>query len=445
MNMNIQDLLCSEAMNLPLRYNDNEEFLELITKKFKQFKEDFGKLNNEPLSLIVKDYEKLIFETCDNVRESIVLYLEGKTYKSYEKFSSLFNKNKRYLLTNLKIVNQKEYKPIKFLYRARINDNTKLLKRNELFHIPFKERRKIKNERYSINGFPCLYLGSSVYVCCLELGCSCECCRKKLNFSRFEVIKDISYVDFAYFPDYLGNRLQEIIDSDKYKNNEYNNFKFTNEIISIFLNWPIIAASSTIVKDAEKPFKPEYIVPTSLMQWVRDSEDIDGIKYFSTKVEDDKTKYMSLYQNYAFPVKESKPYGYCSKLMKQFKTSDVVSCKDLGENTIERDIININEGELDTLLNDIDFSREAKDNEKIRKLWKTDSGKNVITKIFKKFTNKNDIIYHCISSFITNIHKDDNTEYINTAFGQIELELMLKDTKIFNFRESIQYIEDNPE
>ena len=53
-------------------------------------------------------------------------------------------------------------------FRARISDYTPLTS-VDMKHIPFNKRSKITNQRYSINGIPCLYLGNSALVCWEEL------------------------------------------------------------------------------------------------------------------------------------------------------------------------------------------------------------------------------------------------------------------------------------
>ncbi len=52
-----------------------------------------------------------------------------------------------------------------FFYRMRVCDLRKEIKRKELFHIPFEKIRQIKTQRYSSPGYPCLYLGVSLYGC----------------------------------------------------------------------------------------------------------------------------------------------------------------------------------------------------------------------------------------------------------------------------------------
>lgn len=38
-----------------------------------------------------------------------------------------------------------------------------------MLHIPFNKRELIKTQRFSISGVPCLYLGTTSYVCWLEM------------------------------------------------------------------------------------------------------------------------------------------------------------------------------------------------------------------------------------------------------------------------------------
>ncbi|MFW8247620.1 hypothetical protein ACOIDW_27415, partial [Klebsiella pneumoniae] len=54
------------------------------------------------------------------------------------------------------------------LFRVRKSD-TPLSEREEIFHIPFTERQNVSAQRYSVAGLPCLYLGTSLYVCWQEM------------------------------------------------------------------------------------------------------------------------------------------------------------------------------------------------------------------------------------------------------------------------------------
>ena len=67
-------------------------------------------------------------------------------------------------LLNIKVFN-KNYS----FYRIRIHKTNFTLSQQEFFHIPFNLRGKVKTQRFSIPGFPSLYLGTTIYVCWEEL------------------------------------------------------------------------------------------------------------------------------------------------------------------------------------------------------------------------------------------------------------------------------------
>ena len=58
---------------------------------------------------------------------------------------------------------------ISHLYRIRAGGKP-VASARDVFHVPFEERHNCASYRYSILGLPCLYLGSSVYICWEELG-----------------------------------------------------------------------------------------------------------------------------------------------------------------------------------------------------------------------------------------------------------------------------------
>jgi hypothetical protein len=83
--------------------------------------------------------------------------------------------------------------------------------------------------------------------------------------------------------------------------------------------WPLMATSAIIVKHREAPFKPEYIVPQMLLQWVRRTDGVDGVCYFSTHVNGVSKSHPLQACNLAFPAKEVKPAGRCPHLRGAFK------------------------------------------------------------------------------------------------------------------------------
>ncbi len=74
------------------------------------------------------------------------------------------------------------------LFRVRHVDDSKTCNRCDLFHAPYDKRGKVSSSRYSIAGHPSLYLGTSLELCCEELG-DLSSSDKRIA-SRFEIIRD---------------------------------------------------------------------------------------------------------------------------------------------------------------------------------------------------------------------------------------------------------------
>ena len=91
------------------------------------------------------------------------------------------------------------------------------------------------------------------------------------------------------------------------------------------MTFPLIIACSIKVKDTNSIFKPEYIIPQILLQWIRENEDIDAIKYSSTHLKYDSKKLDDDLFNIVLPVKENKDRGLCSRLKNTFNMSDIIS------------------------------------------------------------------------------------------------------------------------
>ena len=56
------------------------------------------------------------------------------------------------------------------MYKCRENSKLFHFSKDEMFHIPYEKRNLVGNQRFSLSGLPCLYLGGSSYICWEELG-----------------------------------------------------------------------------------------------------------------------------------------------------------------------------------------------------------------------------------------------------------------------------------
>lgn len=227
-------------------------------------------------------------------------YLSGCQADAFESFYTLFVKN----VDSLRLGTIKQDSP---LYRMRVGKNgyEEFTTASEMSHIPFEYNHKVGNERYSMSGFPSLYLGSSVYVCWEEMR------RPDIDYANIALFKTISTI--------------KVIDLS---NKEH--YHFTSERFADCL----VLACSFPVQFPDDPFKPEYIIPQMLLQslvrYNRNSsneERIVGIKYSSTHLKDSKLwinfpenrKNRQLFYNYVFPAFDRKETGLSAELNNMFQ------------------------------------------------------------------------------------------------------------------------------
>ncbi len=182
-------------------------------------------------------------------------------------------------------------------YKMRNVEKKPFISRKDLFHVPYEKRGGIGNNRYSITGYPCLYLGKTIYTCWEELR------RPKLSEMSaiaFKVEKQLKLLDM---------RLYQKIDTE------------SKEMYNIRL-FPYILASSIKVHEDKDQFKPEYIIPQLIFHSVIKSNDYDGVIFTSTRrgMKYDK-KNITINDNLAIPVLSYKKEGYCPKLASYFKAS----------------------------------------------------------------------------------------------------------------------------
>ena len=195
------------------------------------------------------------------------------------------------------------------MYKCRENAKLFHFTKDEMFHIPYDKRNLVGNQRYSLSGLPCLYLGGSSYICWEELG------RKDFsttNYSGYSLKKDIKVFDF----------LLPVSISDEH------------QIRRIVL---ILACS--LAANRESLFKPEYILPQcvlhSLIYRSFYSHALFCLSFYSTHLlngdadyfpkDFDNHDFLARYVNYVFPAASSKSEGYCEELRYYFNQTETVS------------------------------------------------------------------------------------------------------------------------
>jgi hypothetical protein len=347
---NFKELMKRKELHLPRRWN-NGDFQRELKGLF-----DFYIRN---LSSVVDQGDlKLIRRICRLVLKSVDHYYNGFTSNAFSTFSTVME----LLMSRPFMIYQKSGQIITLndidelrLYRIRNVDENKIYTRKNIFHTPFNLRSKIGTCRYSIAGYPCLYLATNLELCVFET--------PKLNnsqittASKFQIIRrlhdnrgfDIKVIELGVKPQHFFGRTQE----DNFTNDIERTIDRLNEIdledpkiMSNYLLWyPVIAASSFIRVCKTDPFASEYIVPQLIMEWIRLSakkEEYYGIRYFSCANE----RASEIGMNYVFPAyyDKSSNDSHCRILANVFRLTEPVMLHNyLGESDCQQYLDNCNE------------------------------------------------------------------------------------------------------
>lgn len=257
--------------------------------------------------------------------------LPSEAYKALQESLELKNKKgkEEILLWELQF---EEVEDGNYFYRMRNEKDSwskKQVGKKDMFHIPYSLRHIVKTQRYSVPGYPSLYLGKHVYACWEELG------RPNISDCLFSIL--INDKPFKRVNLTIPNpSTWKVADKNKPINKE-----LQNQIIL----FPLIIACTFKTKRQDAFFKPEYIVPQLLLQYVKEKafkvnrenkkngtkeRVIYGIEYTSVNipsVENNKNKafeeYSEQYTNYVIPVINIKN-EHCEELCNMFRISDPV-------------------------------------------------------------------------------------------------------------------------
>lgn len=277
---------------------------------------------------IYKKAEKV----CDSLLDIVSSYLHGFPSKAYELLEKLmdieYEENPLYYNAD----------SILDLYRMVKVDDTIIYGRERVYHVPYHLRAKIATCRYSIAGYPSLYLSSSLELCDEETKLFSS--REKAIASKFWISRtsrpDMLIIDFGYRP-------QDIITSQSsieefLSNPEINIYddpdvdwdklipKYETTRLERYLIWyPLIASCSFVRSNRNNPFAPEYIVPQLITQWIRtkSKNTLSGIRYFSCA----SVRASGLGYNYVFPtsgnriIRNGITLDYCPLINEAFTLS----------------------------------------------------------------------------------------------------------------------------
>ena len=291
---------------VPVKPEEKSDFRDTVRKSLKGYQALIANIDAEDRPATWSDTLARVNQLCDAINRAVDREYQGTRHSAY---SAIKNQLDGYKTQSVQIEGLAIDKNIVTIpsgtltYRMREVELEEQhnLKRKDLFHIPMDEKGKVNTQRYSVPGFPCLYLSHGVYGCWEEM--------RRPVFGTIMVSKFKSQQEFKVLD-------MRIPSKDAWDDDMERCVKF----------FPLVIASMVKVKNSKDSYKPEYLIPQLLTEWVisrnRDSktaEVIIGILFTSTKKNNDFDFPENCYDNYAIPVLS--PLGskkYCKRLTEIF-------------------------------------------------------------------------------------------------------------------------------
>lgn len=236
-----EEKLYKRLVNLIPWNNSELDFRGVLRQSLKEYEKAFCTLEHNKRANGLDSILQKVDKVDEKINEIVKNSFKGLTSTAGVQMGNLL----KYIDSELKWT---EISTNNSFYRMRVIQNRRSnIERNEMFHIPLNLRRKVRTQRYSTHGYPCLYLGMSIYGCWEELG------RPMMSncwISRLENQKKLTLIDLRIPTE---NFFYENL--DKY-------LVLFPLIIACMIPVPIKISTN------EDVFKPEYIIPQLLIEWI---------------------------------------------------------------------------------------------------------------------------------------------------------------------------------
>ena len=253
--------LLDETFSLPKR-NDHD-YAERLEKLLREYSYSIHSARKTFLRSDFTTVRKQVDMLALDIPQALEAYHEGFPADAYDKFEEMLNG----LVKNLKehlggeredgflTVEQNGTSPtVSDLFRMRSVGDSKEYAPKDIFHVPATRRQAISSSRYSIAGYPSLYLTDSLELARHEVGLPSSAIA-----SHFRMSEKLGILDLGIRPDDF-----DFSGASHHRTGE----RF---ILSYLCWYPIIAACSFVRADSEG-FHDEYVIPQLLMQWLRKIE-----------------------------------------------------------------------------------------------------------------------------------------------------------------------------
>lgn len=282
---------------LPIKRKDNSDFKVVLETALENY---VDLIKNAGIIELTQEYISDIESSCNTIKEIVTLQCQGKHSEAFAKLPDII-KNR--------VITYSSDHPS--LYRMRKLEANEKLGYRDMFHIPLEKRGKVKTQRYSVPGYPCLYMGESINACWEEMGRPSSWMVSELTYNNSMILVDLRIPNkkLFYIPAY-----------------------------STLLRFPLIIACMVPVLNDKDDYKPEYIIPQLLMEYIFSGynrgykreytcEDfyntIHGIRYTSVHKNTDFGFPNEKFDNIVIPIVEAtKNRGHCPVLCEQFQITE---------------------------------------------------------------------------------------------------------------------------
>ncbi len=316
MSQQQSDFLKNPALKLPVEWDNignTATIIDLLENRFEKYQKTIDGMDDgivddgAKLKSIVSDSSKLLLES---LRAQMYLCSTPQSWSHFHECMTLLEPWIKRYLDQFSIEKRSDES---ILFRVRKSTESTLQKK-EMFHIPFESRHKVGPQRFSAIGLPCLYLGSSNYICWQEF--------ERPSFHEI-VGSAFWYKNADKPPRILNLYLTPEVIIELAVREDANNTNLAKPLIEGLAHlWPLLASCSVKVRNRKAAFMPEYIIPQMLLEAVRADDIADGIAYLSMQASKFFFESCSIMINYVFPAKEIRSEGICPQLEGLFEWTD---------------------------------------------------------------------------------------------------------------------------
>lgn len=303
----------TQVYSYPFQQLDNEDYYDCVARIYKVYQSTLESMDASDISLLNKslinlpDYGAIPLKREMDVindskkvwmmvTESIRLLLSGRPAEAFERVDNFFRADEGHFARLFPVI---KIEGALKLYRIRKSECSE---QKKLFHIPFEERYKISSMRYSIPGYPMLYMSGS------------------LATAYTEIFPDKGLHEFTYAQ--FSNKNDLYLWDMSFPDPDSNPFEFYR----FFIFFPLFLACAIDVQHEEGVFKPEYALPQLFTQFIKSFKyqlapngRLDGICYLPPVLEKEASIDSIDVKNFAFVVDgASLPNGYDTHLAKKF-------------------------------------------------------------------------------------------------------------------------------